>query len=118
MLHTLCRLQHESTAARTLHPNLHAPQPRHAASDASAEAVWAPQASRLSANVLNGQDEMAKQIRAKFENLVRANPLPKASTSHISLLTELSGAHFKAGCQWTNYIRKRHSIQDHVNACG
>ena len=81
-LYISCRPQHESTAARILqNPNLHAPQPRHTASGASAQAVWAPQASGLSANALYGQDDIAKQIRAKFENLVRASPLPKARIS-------------------------------------
>ena len=56
-----------------------APQPRAATADSFAQAIWAPQPTRSSSTAAFGQTDMAAQIRAKFENLVRASPLPKAS---------------------------------------
>lgn len=56
-----------------------APQPHTATTDSFAQAIWAPQPTRSSSTAAFEQTDMAAQIRAKFENLVRASPLPKAS---------------------------------------
>lgn len=53
--------------------------PRAATADSFAQAIWAPQPTRSSRTAAFGQTDMAAQIRSKFENLVRASPLPKAS---------------------------------------
>ena len=58
---------------------VHAPRPHSTVSDNIGQAIWAPLAFRPPQPVAYGQDDMARQIRAKFENLVRASPLPKAS---------------------------------------
>ncbi len=65
--------------------------PHAATADSFAQAIWAPQPTRSSSTAAFGQTDMAAQIRAKFENLVRASPMPKASLA--SCQSVMSKAH-------------------------
>ncbi len=59
---------------------LRVPQPH---SDSLAQAIWAPRPSNVPQAAALGPDDIARQIRAKFENLVRASPLPKVSSTDL-----------------------------------
>ena len=71
-------------------PVLHAPQPRFPTYHSQSKLVWAPQAAGSPQLPTVGQDDMAQQIRAKFENLVRASPLPKVDMLYVKSLLQLT----------------------------
>ena len=84
---SLCRSRSEVVPASTYQaPALLAPRPRAIAAENCTQASRAaPAASSPQLPVL-GTDDIAKQIRAKFENLVRASPLPKVAHSSCASL--------------------------------
>ncbi|KAL0031794.1 hypothetical protein WJX79_007784 [Trebouxia sp. C0005] len=71
--------------------------PRAATADSFAQAIWAPQPTRSSRTAAFGQTDMAAQIRSKFENLVRASPLPKVVEQLISPGNMLQQPKWSAG---------------------
>lgn len=67
-------------------PVLHAPRPRLPISSSHAKLAWVPSATGSPQLPASNRDDIAKQIRAKFENLVRASPLPKVAVIMCHLL--------------------------------
>ena len=84
-----------ASASASQAPFLHAPQPRFPSSHSHSKPAWAPEDAG-SPQLPSGQDDMAKQIRAKFENLVRASPLPKVAI--ITCSVSASVAACKLSC--------------------
>lgn len=68
-----------ATARACPDPVLHAPRPRLPMSNSHVTLSRPPEAAGSPQLPAFDQDDMAKQIRAKFENLVRASPLPKVA---------------------------------------
>lgn len=77
LLDSLRSLLGGPTASAFPAPVLHAPRPRLPTFNSHAKLTQAPPSAGSPQLPSFGQDDMAKQIRAKFENLVRASPLPK-----------------------------------------
>ena len=88
-----CRSQSDAIPSNAPQgPVLLAPRPRIPAPDSHALALYAPVAAISAQKSSSTQDDIAKQIRAKFENLVRASPLPKVvhTSRFVRFLSSLS----------------------------